>query len=173
MGPDDDVISSEKQHQELLTGLQTGVELKKTDTREPINPLDLAKLETSKDQVEEEIQAFDRARLTPVVTEERNFMPTADDIKTEALTKELDNLDQEQEVEVKGVSGLKDFLGKEEDSSSSPEELSVPVAEASGGIKEVKNILEREARERSSSGEEWEKVSMTTEDIGGQGSSEC
>ena len=85
-------------------------------------------------------------------------MPTADDIKTEALTKELDNLDQEQEVEVKGVSGLKDFLGKEEDSSSSPEELSVPVAEASGGIKEVKNILEREARERSSSGEEWEKV---------------
>ena len=58
--PDDEVISSEKQHQELLTGVQTGVELKKTDTREPINPLDLAKLETSKDQVEEEIQAFDR-----------------------------------------------------------------------------------------------------------------
>jgi len=173
--PDDEVISSEKQHQELLTGVQTGVELKKTDTREPINPLDLAKLETSKDQVEEEIQAFDRSRLTPVVTEERNFMPTADDIKTEALTKELDNLDQEQEVEAKGVAGLKDFLGKDEDSSSSPEELSVPAAEAAGGIKEVKDILERETRERSSSGEEWEKVSMTTEDIGGQGqgSSEC
>merc|ERR1712227_351881 len=130
--PDDEVISSEKQHQELITGVQAGVDLKKTDTREPINPLDLAKLETSKDQVEEEIQAFDRSRLTPVVTEERNFMPTA-------------------------------------------EELSVPAAEAAGGIKEVKDILERETRERSSSGEEWEKVSMTTEDIGGQGqgSSEC
>ena len=85
-------------------------------------------------------------------------MPTADDIKTEALTKELDNLDQEQEVEAKGVAGLKDFLGKDEDSSSSPEELSVPAAEAAGGIKEVKDILERETRERSSSGEEWEKV---------------
>ena len=58
--PDDEVISSEKQHQELITGVQAGVDLKKTDTREPINPLDLAKLETSKDQVEEEIQAFDR-----------------------------------------------------------------------------------------------------------------
>merc|ERR1711902_441661 len=81
--PDDDVISSEKQHQELLTGVQTGVELKKTDTREPINPLDLAKLETSKDQVEEEVEA-------------------------------------------KGVAGLRDFLGKDEDRSSSPEELSVP-----------------------------------------------
>jgi len=31
--PDDEIISSEKQHQELLTGVQTGVELKKTDTR--------------------------------------------------------------------------------------------------------------------------------------------
>jgi len=68
-----------------------------------------------------------------------------------------------------------DFLGKDEDSSSSPEELSVPVAEAAAGVKEVKDILERESRERSSSGEEWEKVSMNTEDIGGQGqgSSEC
>ena len=30
--------------------------LKKTDTREPISPVDLVKLETGKDQVEEEIQ---------------------------------------------------------------------------------------------------------------------
>ena len=58
--PDEEVIKSEKQHQDLLTGVQTGVNLKKTDTREPINPLDLVKLETGKDQVEEEIQAFDR-----------------------------------------------------------------------------------------------------------------
>ena len=58
--PDDEVIKSEKQHQDFLSGVQTGVTLKKTDTREPINPVDLLKLETGKDQVEEEIQAFDR-----------------------------------------------------------------------------------------------------------------
>ena len=58
--PDDEIISSEKQHHDFLTGLQAGVELKPTETREPLNPLDLAKLETSKGQVEEEIQAFDR-----------------------------------------------------------------------------------------------------------------
>ena len=58
--PDDEIISSEKQHNEFLSGLQAGVELKPTETREPLNPLDLAKMESSKGQVEEEIQAFDR-----------------------------------------------------------------------------------------------------------------
>ena len=58
--PDEEVIKSEKQHQDFLTGVQAGVPLKKADTREPINPMDLLKLETGKDQVEEEIQAFDR-----------------------------------------------------------------------------------------------------------------
>ena len=58
--PDDETISSERQHQDLLSGLQAGVELRRADTREPINPLELAKLETSKDQVADQIQAFDR-----------------------------------------------------------------------------------------------------------------
>ena len=58
--PDEEIIKSERQHQDFLTGVQTGVNLKKTDTREPISPVDLVKLETGKDQVEEEIQAFDR-----------------------------------------------------------------------------------------------------------------
>ena len=58
--PDEEIIKTEKQHQDFLTGVQTGVALKKTDTREPISPGDLIKLETGKDQVEEEIQAFDR-----------------------------------------------------------------------------------------------------------------
>ena len=58
--PDEEIIKSERQHQDFLTGVQAGVNLKKTDTREPISPVDLVKLETGKDQVEEEIQAFDR-----------------------------------------------------------------------------------------------------------------
>ena len=58
--PDVDDINTEKQHIDHLTSLETGVELKKTETREPLNPLDLAKLEITKDQVEEDIQAFDR-----------------------------------------------------------------------------------------------------------------
>jgi len=193
--PDDDVISSEKQHQEFLSGVQTGVELKKTETREPFNPLDLAKLEVNKDQVEEEIQAFDRSRLTPVATEEKQILPTAEDIKTEALHKELDSLDRSpvdvktetlnQELdsldkepeEAKGASGVRDFLSEEiketDDSSSSPEEL----PGAGVGASALKNILERENRERSSSGEEWEKVSINTEEYTGTGpaagSSEC
>merc|ERR1719219_3117337 len=95
--PDEEIIKSEKQHQDFLTGVQTGVDLRKTETREPISPVDLVKLETGKDQVEEEIQAFDRSRLTPVTTEERQYLPTTADIKTEALHKELDSLDQGEE----------------------------------------------------------------------------
>jgi len=181
--PDDDIISSERQHQEFLTGVQTGVELKKTDTREPLNPLDLAKLESNKDQVEEEIQAFDRSRLTPVTTEEKQFLPTVEDIQTEALHKELDSLDNttnDDNDDAKGAVGLRDFLTKDPvdtidttDSSSSPEEITA----AGVGAGALKNILERESRERSSSGEEWEKVSINTEEYPGQApaqdSSEC
>ena len=46
----------------------------------------------------------------------------------------------------------------EEQSSSSPEELVPEVAEVAGAAG-VRNLLERDSRERSSSGEEWEKVS--------------
>ena len=58
--PDVEAITSEKKHLDHLTGLESGVDLKKTETREPLNPLDLARLEITKDQVEEDIQAFDR-----------------------------------------------------------------------------------------------------------------
>lgn len=146
--PDVDDINTEKQHIDHLTSLETGVELKKTETREPLNPLDLAKLEITKDQVEEDIQAFDRARLTPVVTEEKNFLPSADDIKAEALNKELDTLDAE----------------------SSPSGDSSPV-EIGGGASGLRNLLESGERERRSSSEEWEKVS--SEDIVDRNSSEC
>ena len=53
-------ITTEKQHLDHMTNLEAGVELKKTETREPLNPLDLARIEITKDQVEEDIQAFDR-----------------------------------------------------------------------------------------------------------------
>ena len=119
---------------------------------------------------------MNRSRLTPVATEEKQILPTAEDIKTEALHKELDSLDKSpvdvktetlnQELdsldkdteETKGASGVRDFLSQEpketDDSSSSPEELPGTGVGASA----LKNILERETRERSSSGEEWEKV---------------
>ena len=58
--PDVGDIHMEKQLMDHLSSLENGVELKKTETKEPINPLELAKLEISKDQVEGEIQAFDR-----------------------------------------------------------------------------------------------------------------
>lgn len=144
--PDVGAITSEKQHMDLLTGLESGVDLKKTETREPLNPLDLARLEITKDQVEEDIQAFDRARLTPVVTEERNFLPSADDIKAEAFTKELDTLDQESSGDT------------------------VPL-ETGGGASGLRNLLDGGERERRSSSEEWEKVS--SEDIVDRNASEC
>merc|ERR1719510_1685818 len=171
--PDEEIIKSEKQHQDFLTGVQTGVDLKKTETREPISPVDLVKLETGKDQVEEQIQAFDRSRLTPVTTEERQYLPTAADIKTEALHKELDSLDQDQEEETKGgVRIVKQYLEEQEEtSSSSPEEIEAPAVSGAGGLRD---LLERADRERSSSGEDWEKVSINTAMSGqGQPSSEC
>lgn len=149
--PDAGAITSEKQHLDFLTGLESGVDLKKTETREPLNPLDLAKLEISKDQVEEDIQAFDRARLTPVVTEEKNLLPSADDIKAEALNKEIDNLEQDTSL----PSG-----------DSSPLEPSV-----GGGATGLRNMLESGERERRSSSEEWEKVS--SDDIVERNTSEC
>jgi len=151
--PDSDQIHQEKTHMDLLTGVESagGVgSLKPVDTREPTNPLELAKMELGKDQVEEDIQAFDRSRLTPVVTEEKHYLPTAEDIKTEALNKELDTLEEQE------LSG----------GDSSPEELR---PEGAAGLR---SFLESGERERRSSSEEWEKVS--TGDVGDRNSSsEC
>ena len=94
-----------------------------------------------------------RSRLTPVTTEERQYLPTAADIKTEALHKELDSLDQGEEEEIV----KKQLEEQEETSSSSPEELEVP-AVSGAGAGGLRDLLERTDRERSSSGEDWEKV---------------
>ena len=99
-----------------------------------------------------------RSRLTPVTTEERQYLPTADDIKTEALHKELDSLDQGQEEQTEGgVKIVKKYLEEQEEetSSSSPEEIEAPVVSGAGGLRD---LLDRTDRERSSSGEDWEKV---------------
>ena len=58
--PGREEIEQEREHLQHMAGLEAGLELRKTETREPTNPLDLAKLELHKDQVEEEIHAFDR-----------------------------------------------------------------------------------------------------------------
>ena len=58
--PGKEEIEQEREHLQHMAGLEAGLELRKTETREPTNPLDLAKLELHKDQVEEEIHAFDR-----------------------------------------------------------------------------------------------------------------
>jgi hypothetical protein len=92
---------------------------------------------------------FFRARLTPVVTEEKNFLPSADDIKEEALKKELDTLDTE---------------------SSLPSGDSSPM-ESVGGAAGLRNMLDGGERERRSSSEEWEKVN--SEDIVDRNTSEC
>ena len=87
--------------------------------------------------------------MTPVVTEEKNFLPSTDDIKAEALNKELDTLDQE---------------------SLLPSGDSSPL-ETAGGAAGLRNLLDSGERERRSSSEEWEKVS--SEDIVERNASEC
>merc|ERR1712192_36168 len=109
--PGKEEIAQERGHLEHMAGLEAGLDLRKTETREPASPLDLAKLELHKDQVEEELQAFDRARLTPVVTEEKVFLPSADELRAAEM---------EQALEVEspvGASGLRDLLTDDNDST--------------------------------------------------------
>jgi len=119
--PELDDIQAERLHMDHLKGLEEGKELKKTETREPTNPLDLARLELHKDQVEEELQGFDRARLTPVVTEEKNFLPTKEQIQEESMG-EL--MDEALSVSKGGAGALRNLLtddGEREQRSSSEE----------------------------------------------------
>jgi len=139
-GPMD--IQAEKQHQDLLQGLEEGLQLKKTETREPLDPLELAKLELHKDQIEEELQAFDRARLTPVVTEEKLFLPSAEELRAEVVGQEMDDA-------LEGGRG------------HSPDGGPAEGAQGGGGAKGLKDLLGEELeeqREQRSSSEEWEKV---------------
>jgi len=124
-------IAQERQHLEHLQGLEAGLDLRRTQTREPASPLDLAKLELHKDQVEEQLQAFDRARLTPVVTEERVFLPSAEQLRAAEIEAALEPEPPAaaEPGQGRGAAGLRGRLEGEE-----------------------------EAREQRSSSEEWEKV---------------
>jgi len=77
--PSHSTITSERLHLSLMSGLTTGVELKKTETKEPASPMDLARMEMIKGKIEEDIQAFDRELLIPVVTEGKHYVLTAED----------------------------------------------------------------------------------------------
>ena len=89
--PGKEEIEQEREHLQHMAGLEAGLELRKTETREPTNPLDLAKLELHKDQVEEEIHAFDRfafainnkSCLNPFDREYENRGVSTNDLKTE------------------------------------------------------------------------------------------
>ena len=65
--PGKEEIAQERGHLEHIASLEAGLELRKTETREPTSPLDLAKLELHKDQVEEELQAFDRFVISSIL----------------------------------------------------------------------------------------------------------
>ena len=79
------------------------------------------------------------------MTGEKNFLPTADDIKMEAQKKELHALEQQEQ----------------------------PGGEA-GGMRMLLEAERQDSRERSSSGESWEKVGSNSEEVGvEQASSDC
>lgn len=139
-------IQAERQHLDLLHGLEEGVGLKKTETREPASPLDLARMELHKDQVEEELQAFDRARLTPVVTEERSFLPSAEELRAAEMEAAL-------EVTPGGAEELRESL----EAISGGAEGRDSVGATSGGAAGLREALSEDREQRSSS-EEWEKV---------------
>ena len=79
------------------------------------------------------------------MTGEKNFFPTADDIKMEAQKKELHALEQQEQ----------------------------PGGEA-GGMRMLLEAERQDSRERSSSEESWEKVGSNSEEVGvEQASSDC
>jgi hypothetical protein len=63
--PSQSTITSERLHLSLMSGLTNGVELKKTETKEPASPMDLARMEMMKGRIEEDIQSFDRYGFEP------------------------------------------------------------------------------------------------------------
>merc|ERR1711872_1157525 len=122
--PDTETLQVEKNRENLLKGVEefSQKDLSHVQTAEPLSGAELLKQELSMKSI-------------------------ADDIKKEALNKELDTLDTD------GSSG---------DSS--------PVG-SSAGAAGLRNLLDGGERERRSSSEEWEKVS--SEDIVDRNTSEC
>ena len=85
-----------------------------------------------------------RARLTPVVTEERSFLPSAEELRAAEMEAAL-------EVTPGGADELKESL--EAISGGAEESLGA----TSGGAAGLREAMSEEREQRSSS-EEWEKV---------------
>lgn len=137
-------IQEERRHLNLLHELEDGVSLKKVDTKEPPSPIDLARLELGKSEVEEEILQFDRSRLTPVATEEKIFLPTTEQVKEEKAALLLPAAKEE-------VGGAKEESGGAKEEAGGAKGLKILLLE--------KEVEDKEERARRSSSEEWERVS--------------
>jgi len=98
--PGADDIKSEKQHVEMLEGLEKGVDLRHVETVGPTSPVDLAKHELARESMVDNIQEFDRSSLIPVTTEEKNILPSAEEMRKD----ESDDDDQG------GAAGLREVL---------------------------------------------------------------
>merc|ERR1719186_245565 len=94
-------MESEKQHVEMLEGLEKGVELRHVETVGPTSPVEHAKQEIAREGVVDNIQDFDRSSLTTVTTEEKNTLPSAEDMRRE---------DSDEEVQGGGAAGLREVL---------------------------------------------------------------
>jgi len=100
--PGADDIKSEKQHVEMLEGLEKGVELRHVETVGPTSPIDLAKHELARESMVDNIQEFDRSSLIPVTTEEKNVLPSAEEMK------KVDHSDDDEDQG--GAAGLREVL---------------------------------------------------------------
>jgi len=97
--PGVDDIKSEKQHVEMLEGLEKGVELRHVETVGPTSPVDHAKQELARESVVDNIQDFDRSSLTAVTTEEKNILPSAEEMRRD-----------DSDDEAGGAKGLREVL---------------------------------------------------------------
>jgi len=139
-------ITTEKQHLDMLEGLEKGVELKHVETHEPISPIEMAKIEIARDNVVDNIQEFDRSTLTAVNTEEKNLLPTAEEMKQSSSDEQLNEQNSDEELK---------------DQNSSDDEK---------GAAGLRAVLLDSDRENRSSSEEWEKIGHSDLD---KNTSEC
>lgn len=99
--PGADDIKTEKQHVEMLEGLEKGVELRHVETVGPTSPVDLAKHELARESMVDNIQEFDRSSLIPVTTEEKNILPSAEEMRKD---------ESDDDDEHGGAAGLREVL---------------------------------------------------------------
>nr|XP_040574819.1 CDK5 regulatory subunit-associated protein 2-like isoform X1 [Lepeophtheirus salmonis] len=89
--PDSNDIQSEKHHYELLAGIESFPhdELKNSEMKEPISPAKLAKQELVRDSVLQDVETYDKSKLTHSFMEEKGILPSSSDIVEERQHLEL------------------------------------------------------------------------------------